>query len=115
MIKFRNYTPSDEACIKCFFRMIKFNGSGLDLPISSLAEGRMPAAVASEFDAPLQAPDAPEDLRPGADVAEAPLETLAPPKANWDLRRDVAAKLAKLEKRTQRAMVTLMKTEQDGR
>jgi coiled-coil domain-containing protein 12 len=30
---------------------------------------------------------------------------LAPKKANWDLRRDVEKKLAKLDKRTQRAIL----------
>jgi coiled-coil domain-containing protein 12 len=37
---------------------------------------------------------------------------VAPKKANWDLRRDVEQKLAKLERRTQRAMVELMKVEE---
>ena len=42
-----------------------------------------------------------------------PLPTLqeamaAPSKANWDLRRDVAAKLAKLERQTQAAMLKLL-------
>jgi len=32
---------------------------------------------------------------------------VAPKKPNWDLRRDIAGKLAKLEKRTQRAIAEL--------
>ena len=37
---------------------------------------------------------------------------MAPKKANWDLKRDVEAKLAKLERRTQRALVQIMQEEQ---
>lgn len=33
------------------------------------------------------------------------LQNVAPKKANWDLKRDVEAKLAKLERRTQRAII----------
>lgn len=36
------------------------------------------------------------------------LLNVVPKKANWDLRRDVEKKLAKLERRTQRALVQLM-------
>jgi coiled-coil domain-containing protein 12 len=38
-----------------------------------------------------------------------------PKKANWDLRRDVEKKMEKLEKRTQRAMVELMREEEERR
>ena len=41
-----------------------------------------------------------------------PLASVAPRKANWDLRRDVAKKLEKLDRRTQRAMLTLMQQQQ---
>ena len=40
---------------------------------------------------------------------------MAPKKANWDLRRDVAGKLAKLERRTQAAMIKLMQAEEARR
>jgi coiled-coil domain-containing protein 12 len=54
-------------------------------------------------------------------VAETPLETngaedpivsIAPKKPNSDLRRDVAKKLEKLERRTQRAIIELMQEEE---
>jgi coiled-coil domain-containing protein 12 len=35
------------------------------------------------------------------------LANVAPKKPNWDLRRDVEKKLAKLERRTQRALVQI--------
>jgi len=37
------------------------------------------------------------------------LNTLAPRKANWDLKRDVEKKLTKLERRTKRAMAELIR------
>ena len=37
---------------------------------------------------------------------------MAPKKANWDLKRDVEKKLDKLERRTQRAILDIMQTEQ---
>jgi coiled-coil domain-containing protein 12 len=38
--------------------------------------------------------------------------TLAPKKPNWDLKRDVAKKLEKLEKKTQSAILALIKEKQ---
>ncbi len=40
------------------------------------------------------------------------LINVAPKKANWELRRAIAPQLAKLDRRTQEAMITLMKAEQ---
>ena len=42
------------------------------------------------------------------------LLSVAPKKPNWDLRRDVEPKLAKLERRTQRAMITIMQNQQQA-
>jgi hypothetical protein len=39
--------------------------------------------------------------------------TLAPKKPNWDLKRDVARKLDKLEKRTQLAIIEMLKEQQE--
>ena len=50
----------------------------------------------------------------GGDDGDA-LLTLQPKKANWDLQRDVERKLAKLERRTQKAMVDLMRVEEQKR
>ncbi len=41
--------------------------------------------------------------------------SVAPKKANWDLRRDIADKLARLERRTQGALVKLMTQEESQR
>lgn len=40
------------------------------------------------------------------------LATIAPKKPNWDLRRDVEKKLARLERRTHRALVQLVQEQQ---
>jgi len=51
-------------------------------------------------------------------IGEDPEEVIvnvAPKKANWDLRRDIAAKLAKLERRTQTAIIKLAAEEEERR
>jgi coiled-coil domain-containing protein 12 len=48
-------------------------------------------------------------------VQQGGLLSVQPKKANWDLRRDVAKKLEKLDKRTQRAMIELMRMEEERR
>lgn len=37
---------------------------------------------------------------------------MAPKKANWDLKRDIADRLDKLERRTQRAIVKIMQQQE---
>ncbi|RKP06451.1 mRNA splicing factor [Thamnocephalis sphaerospora] len=46
--------------------------------------------------------------------AEMDLFTLAPKKANWDLKRDVEKKLARLERRTQASIVELIRQRLQG-
>mmetsp|Transcript_23501 Transcript_23501/g.65160 ORF Transcript_23501/g.65160 Transcript_23501/m.65160 type:complete len:125 (-) Transcript_23501:147-521(-) len=88
VIKFRNYNPRDQ----------KINHEKIE---------------------PAKVPEAPADEKPTLTTDVEPLGaadasvSVAPKKANWDLRRDVEDKLAKLERRTQRAMVELMQEEQE--
>ncbi|KAL4539454.1 hypothetical protein Ndes2437B_g02172 [Nannochloris sp. 'desiccata'] len=87
-LKFRNYAPRDE----------------------KIAHEKVEAAKAPEF----------EEITVDLDAvighsAEEVVVNVAPKKANWDLRRDIAPKLAKLERRTQRAMIELMKQEEQHR
>ncbi|KAI7845567.1 hypothetical protein COHA_000856 [Chlorella ohadii] len=49
------------------------------------------------------------------DDPEEVLINVAPKKANWDLRRDIAGSLARLERRTQAAMIKLMQQEEQRR
>ena len=88
VVKFRNYVPRDEN-------------------------------ITHEKIEPVKAPDVSEvlppqeALAPVSDSLQASDVAVAPKKANWDLRRDVEEKLAKLERRTQRAMVKIMQEEKD--
>lgn len=43
------------------------------------------------------------------------LASMAPKKANWDLKREIEPRLAKLERRTQRALVEIMLEEEQQR
>mmetsp|Transcript_33116 Transcript_33116/g.55480 ORF Transcript_33116/g.55480 Transcript_33116/m.55480 type:complete len:156 (-) Transcript_33116:83-550(-) len=86
-VKFRNYLPKDD----------------------ELLTKKVPAVQAPEFEEPVIEPTAGLDEQ--ADDEDA-IASLAPRKANWDLRRDVAKKLEKLERRTQKAMVELMQESQ---
>jgi coiled-coil domain-containing protein 12 len=40
---------------------------------------------------------------------------MAPKKANWDLKREIEPRLAKLERRTQRALMEIMLDEEQQR
>ncbi|KAK4826635.1 hypothetical protein QYF61_010563 [Mycteria americana] len=50
-----------------------------------------------------------EAAKPEPIIDEVDLANLAPRKPDWDLKRDVAKKLEKLEKRTQRAIAELIR------
>ncbi|WZN61947.1 cwf18 pre-mRNA splicing factor [Chloropicon roscoffensis] len=52
---------------------------------------------------------------PEEDVVEVDVVRTANLKENWDLKRDVEKKLKRLERRTQQAMVELMREEEIGR
>lgn len=85
-IKFRNYIPRDK-----------------ELQPSKVLPPSVP-----KFDDPV-AP------APVVNGTEDPFVNIAPKKPNWDLRRDVAKKLEKLERRTQRALIELMQEEERRR
>ena len=91
VLKFRNYMPRDE----------------------ELQEGVMAAVQVEEF-APVEV--APHPLIASEEVDdEVGVDALLPQKLNADLRRDVAQKMEKLERRTQRAMLVLMQEEEERR
>ncbi|KAK6143908.1 hypothetical protein DH2020_024256 [Rehmannia glutinosa] len=79
-MKFRNYLPHDK----------------------QLQEGKVAPPVLPKFEDPVLAAPPPEEKK------EDPFLNIAPKKPNWDLRRDVQKRLDKLERRTQKAMLTLM-------
>ncbi|XP_024607208.1 coiled-coil domain-containing protein 12 isoform X3 [Neophocaena asiaeorientalis asiaeorientalis] len=55
-----------------------------------------------------------EAAKPEPIIEEVDLANLAPRKPDWDLKRDVAKKLEKLEKRTQRAIAELIRERLKG-
>ncbi|ESR54714.1 coiled-coil domain-containing protein 12 [Citrus sinensis] len=83
-MKFRNYVPHDK----------------------QLQEGKVTPPELPKFEDPVAA------APPQSEKKEDPFVNIAPKKPNWDLRRDVQKKLDKLERRTQKAMFTLMQQQE---
>ncbi|KAL7115480.1 hypothetical protein ACP275_04G186300 [Erythranthe tilingii] len=87
-MKFRNYLPHDK----------------------QLQEGKLAPPVLPKFEDPAFAIPPPVD-----ENKEDPFLNIAPKKPNWDLRRDVQKRLDKLDRRTQKSMLTLMEQEEAKR
>ena len=83
--KFRSYRPQDEQLKE------------------SIVPSAKPADVNEEVKEQLEAADS-RVVMDDLDITK-----LAPRKPDWDLKRDVAKKLEKLEKRTQRAIAELIR------
>lgn len=83
--KFRNYKPQDE-----------------ELTDHVLADAQ-PGNVDGEVKEQL------ESARSKVVMDELDITSLAPRKPDWDLKRDVAKKLEKLERRTQKAIAELIR------
>ncbi|XP_070585717.1 coiled-coil domain-containing protein 12 [Erythrolamprus reginae] len=84
-LKLRNYTPED---VELKERVVP---------------NAKPASVEDKVKEQLEA------AKPELIIEEVDLANLAPRKPDWDLKRDVAKKLEKLEKRTQRAIAELIR------
>ncbi|XP_051922103.1 coiled-coil domain-containing protein 12 [Hippocampus zosterae] len=84
-LKLRNYTPEDD-----------------ELKERQVPKAK-PAAVEDKVEDQLKAAN-PEPI-----IEEVDLANLAPRKPDWDLKRDVAKKLEKLSRRTQRAIAELIR------
>jgi coiled-coil domain-containing protein 12 len=82
-LKFRSYNPQTE-----------------ELKEKKLPKGR-PENVEPQIQEQLEAAKS-------TDLGDINLANLAPKKVDWDLKRDIAKKLDKLERRTQRAVVELI-------
>ncbi|XP_036986049.1 coiled-coil domain-containing protein 12 isoform X1 [Artibeus jamaicensis] len=89
-LRLRNYVPEDEALKKRRVPQAK------------------PVAVEEKVKEQLEA------AKPEPIIEEVDLANLAPRKPDWDLKRDVAKKLEKLEKRTQRAIAELIRERLKG-
>ncbi|XP_065052563.1 coiled-coil domain-containing protein 12-like [Rhopilema esculentum] len=84
-LKFRSYVPKDETLKE------------------KKVEDAKPLSVKESVKEHL------EKSKPEAIIDEVDIANLAPRKPDWDLKRDVAKKLEKLQRRTQRAIVELIK------
>lgn len=93
-VRFRNYVPRDAA-------LASARGEAASAPASA------PASSAAERDAVALA------LEPN--VGDADPASLAPRRANWDLKRDVEGRLEKLERRTRRALADIAREEEARR
>ncbi|EPY89395.1 coiled-coil domain-containing protein 12-like protein [Camelus ferus] len=89
-LRLRNYVPEDE-----------------DLKRRRVPQAK-PVAVEEKVKEQLEA------AKPEPIIEEVDLANLAPRKPDWDLKRDVAKKLEKLEKRTQRAIAELIRERLKG-
>uniref|UniRef100_A0A4W5NGU1 Coiled-coil domain containing 12 n=1 Tax=Hucho hucho TaxID=62062 RepID=A0A4W5NGU1_9TELE len=86
-LKLRNYTPEDE----------------------ELKERQVPKAKPASVEEKVK--DQLDAAKPESVIEEVDLANLAPRKPDWDLKRDVAKKLEKLERRTQKAIAELIPTD----
>ncbi|XP_062277983.1 coiled-coil domain-containing protein 12 [Scomber scombrus] len=84
-LKLRNYSPEDE----------------------ELKQRQVPKAKPASVEDKVK--DQLEAANPEPIIEEVDLANLAPRKPDWDLKRDVAKKLEKLERRTQRAIAELIR------
>ncbi|XP_041046411.1 coiled-coil domain-containing protein 12 [Carcharodon carcharias] len=89
-LKLRNYAPEDK----------------------ELKERQVPKAKPASVEDKVK--DQLEAGKPEPIIEEVDLMNLAPRKPDWDLKRDVAKKLEKLEKRTQRAIAELIREKLKG-
>ncbi|XP_012520779.1 PREDICTED: coiled-coil domain-containing protein 12 [Propithecus coquereli] len=89
-LRLRNYVPEDE-----------------DLKRRRVPQAK-PVAVEEKVKEQLEA------AKPEPVIEEVDLANLAPRKPDWDLKRDVAKKLEKLKKRTQRAIAELIRERLKG-
>lgn len=83
-LKFRSYMPTDE----------------------SLKEKRLPKAKPTSVE---ELVSEQVETAKNPDLGDVNLANLAPRKIDWDLKRDISKKLEKLERRTQKAIVEILR------
>jgi coiled-coil domain-containing protein 12 len=93
-LTFRNYAPNDESIDQQKSKKPRVEEQELQEvePPSALQ------AALKEAKSEISTPSATKEI-----------ENMAPKKINWDLKRDIEKKLAKLERRTQKIIVELLK------
>mmetsp|Transcript_29907 Transcript_29907/g.36417 ORF Transcript_29907/g.36417 Transcript_29907/m.36417 type:complete len:162 (+) Transcript_29907:99-584(+) len=103
VLKFRNYTPKDvslEAEIKD-----SIDDADIDVALTNRDAKRQKISEKSDLERALaDAAATPGDMFDVNDVS-----SMVPKKVNWDLKRNISTKLDKLERRTQRVIVELLR------
>ncbi|KAG7369825.1 cwf18 pre-mRNA splicing factor [Nitzschia inconspicua] len=113
-ITFRNYAPTDKSLENTEPSGVK---SGEDPPPNKRPRvdngNEVAAAPSSNFMLQEALREAQKDAKGGSSaiaLESSGVANAAPKKINWDLKRDIEPKLAKLEKRTQKAIVEMLKS-----
>ncbi|KAE8288732.1 Coiled-coil domain-containing protein 12 [Larimichthys crocea] len=102
-LKLRNYTPEDEELKERQVPKAK-PASGTWSATRQALDDKYPLFAVED-----KVRDQLEAANPEPIIEEVDLASLAPRKPDWDLKRDVAKKLEKLERRTQRAIAELIR------
>ena len=110
-ITFRNYAPTDKSLVAT----VGDDENSNEEPQSKKAkvdDDRKPAAAAPPTSKSMLqdalAETKQQSVAPAA-IAKEVVTTMAPKKINWDLKRDIQPKLDKLERRTQKVIVEMLK------
>jgi coiled-coil domain-containing protein 12 len=117
-ISFRNYAPTDKS-LEQHTSSDNENGTKKDhdQPFGKKrprTDDNQKSALASPPSSKSMLQDALREAQREKNIDAAAMEVssvanIAPKKINWDLKRDIQPKLAKLEKRTQKAVVDMLK------
>eukprot|EP00533_Pseudo-nitzschia_delicatissima_P008935 CAMPEP_0116086840 /NCGR_PEP_ID=MMETSP0327-20121206/5062_1 /TAXON_ID=44447 /ORGANISM="Pseudo-nitzschia delicatissima, Strain B596" /LENGTH=175 /DNA_ID=CAMNT_0003577903 /DNA_START=41 /DNA_END=568 /DNA_ORIENTATION=+ len=111
-ISFRNYAPTDKSLSKVGDEgeeSTRVSKRPRTQEADTTTESAETTAVSSSKALQNALAEAKQDPVAAAPTAANTVATMAPKKINWDLKRDISDKLAKLEKRTQKAIVRILK------
>lgn len=111
-LKLRNYVPVEEDKAFDYVRVEAAKAASANL--SELAQQKKVEGEEEE-DLVAQGGTVSRVAVPEEDVVEGDVVRTANRRENWDLKRDVEKKLKRLERRTQQAMVELMREEEIAR
>ena len=111
-LKLRNYVPVEDEAFD-YVRVEAAKAASANL--SELPKQKKEVEGEEEEDLVAQGGTVSRVAVPEEDVVEVDVVRTANRKGNWDLKRDVEKKLKRLERRTQQAMVELMREEEIAR
>ena len=112
-LKLRNYVPVEDNKAFDYVRVEAAKAASANL--SELPKQKKEVEGEEEEDLVAQGGTVSRVAVPEEDVVEVDVVRTANRKENWDLKRDVEKKLKRLERRTQQAMVELMREEEIAR